>query len=168
PTARRAPPRAYRDIGYAKDGQQNEECAPGLHCQGQSDERDQDSRIGWVSDQAIRTLHHNPVILSHPDSQREESSQDRNRPLPNQNTQQHQKNSGIEDPIRQQPNTSISQTQGDDDRDENSEDNQGSRPTIPLHPCRSSPAKPWDQHRPEEFAYDPDEVGGVEQDESET
>src|SRR5207253_6445450 len=155
-------------IGYAKDGQQNQECAPGLHCQGQSDERNQDSGIRWVPDQAIWTLHHNPVILSHPDSQREEPSQDRDRPLPDQNAQKYQKNSGIEDPIRQRPNTGISLTQRDDDRDENSEDNQDSRATIPLHPCRSLPPTPWNQHCPEEFAYDPDEVGGVEQDESET
>jgi len=39
---------------------------------------------------------------------------------------------------------------------------------VPLHPCRSPPAKPWNQHRPEELANDPDEVGGVEQNEPQT
>src|SRR5207245_6332047 len=83
-------------------------------------------------------------------------------------TNKHQKDSGIEDPIRQRPNTSISQTQREDDRDKHSENDQGPRATIPLHTRRSPPAKPGNQHRPEELAYDPDEVGGVEQNEPQT
>src|SRR6266487_4177574 len=96
-------------VGEAEDSEQDQQSSQGLHSQTQSDERDQDARIGWVSDQTIRTPRHNSVVRGHPDSQREEPSQDRYRPLPDQNAEQHQENSGIEDPIRQYSDAAVSE-----------------------------------------------------------
>src|SRR3989442_15476737 len=121
-----------------------------------------------MSDQPIRTLLHNQVILGHPDSQREKPSQDRNRPLTNQNTGQHQKDPGIEDPIRQHPNTSIPETERKDDRDEDSEDDQRPRAAISPQPRCSVPSKPRNQHCSEQFTRNPDEVGSVEQNKPKT
>src|SRR2546428_528860 len=121
-----------------------------------------------MSAQPIRTLLHNQVILGHPDSQREKPSQDRNRPLTNQNTGQHQKDPGIEDPIRQHPNTSIPETERKDDRDEDSEDDQRPRAAISPQPRCSVPSKPRNQHCPEQFTGNPDEVGSVEQNKPKT
>src|SRR5437660_4034955 len=73
-------------IRHPENSKQHQQRPRRLHRQSQSDERDQDPGIRWVSDQAISTLHHHPAILSHPHSPREESSHDRDRPLPTQNT----------------------------------------------------------------------------------
>ena len=43
-------------VGEAEDSEQDQQSSQGLDSQTQSDERDQDARIGWVSDQTIRTL----------------------------------------------------------------------------------------------------------------
>src|SRR2546428_971884 len=141
---------------------------PGRPRQRQSDERNQAPGVRWMAAQPIRTLLHNQVILGHPDSQREKPSQDRNRPLTNQNTGQHQKDPGIEDPIRQHPNTSIPETERKDDRDEDSEDDQRPRAAISPQPRCSVPSKPRNQHCPEQFTGNPDEVGSVEQNKPKT
>src|SRR5205809_2330633 len=96
-------------VAEAEDSEQDQQSSQGLHGQTQSDERDQDSSIGWVSDQTIRTPRHNPVVRGHPDSQGEEPSQDRDSPLPDQNAEQHQENSGIKDPIRQYSDAAVSE-----------------------------------------------------------
>src|SRR5438132_13632452 len=102
-----------------------------------------------MPDQPIRTLVYNPVILNNPDVEREESSQDRDRPLPDHNSKQHEKYSRIEDPLRQRPDPAIPKVQRHSERDPNGEDNQGHGARATPHLDRPSPSKPGNQHCPE-------------------
>jgi hypothetical protein len=75
--------------------------------------------------QTVGTLLNNLVILRDLNRQGEEAAKNRDRVLADQNTEQHQKNSDIEDPIRKHSYTRVSKRKGDGDRDEYREDHQG-------------------------------------------